>query len=74
MRLVQSGELLDQLNKGQIFKDPCCVVVNLNNCLIGHYLVLLSIDRSGITHCGSRSLSVRFDITISIESLDVHCI
>jgi len=43
MRLVESGELLDPLNKRQIFKDSCCAVVNLNNCLIGHYLILVSV-------------------------------
>ena len=39
---MESGELLDPLNKGQIFKDSCCVVVKLNNSLIGHYLILVS--------------------------------
>jgi len=73
MRLVESGELLDHLNKGQIYKDSCCVVVNLNNSLIGHYLILLLINRSDITHSGSRRVSVRFDIAISVESLDLYC-
>jgi hypothetical protein len=73
MRLVESGKLLDHLNKGEIFKDTCCVVVNLNNCLIGHCLILLPINRSGITHSGSRRVSVRFDIAISTELLDLYC-
>jgi hypothetical protein len=73
MKLVESGDLLDLLNKGQIFKDTYYVVVNLNNCFIGHYLILLSITRSGITHTGSWRVSIRFDIAISLYSLDLHC-
>ena len=73
MRLLESGELLDHVNKGQIFKESCRVIVNFNSCLIGHYLILLSINRADITHSGSRRVSVRFDIAISAESLDLHC-
>jgi len=72
MRLVENGELLDQLYKGQIFKDSCCVSVNLNNCLIGPYLILLSINHSGITDSGSRRVPVHFNIAISVEFLDLY--
>jgi hypothetical protein len=50
MRLMDSGGFLDHSNKNHIFIHSCCVVVNLNNCLIVHNLIHISITRSGITH------------------------